>query len=92
MGQFSVGRTASTGSVFGQQQQLGFSLDPARDAWDRCCRLAADYVAQHGSMPSTYVAPTGEKLGAWLYRQVRKHKDGGLPVDQAKRLVEAGLV
>ncbi|MFK1214562.1 helicase associated domain-containing protein (plasmid) [Pseudomonas aeruginosa] len=43
-------------------------------------------------MPSTYVAPTGEKLGAWLYRQVRKHKDGGLPVDQAKRLVEAGLV
>lgn len=71
---------------------LGFSLDPARDAWDRCCRLAADYVAQHGSMPSTYVAPTGEKLGAWLYRQVRKHKDGGLPEDQVKRLVEAGLV
>lgn len=74
-----------------QLLELGFKLDPLKETWDRHFNLAAEYVAKYGAVPSTYTAPTGEKLGAWLYRQVRKLKEGGLPEDQAKRMVEAGL-
>lgn len=74
-----------------QLLEVGFKLDPQKETWDRHCKLAAEYVALHGALPSTYTAPTGEKLGAWLYRQLRKLKEGGLSEDQAKRLAEAGL-
>ncbi|MFG8090552.1 Helicase associated domain protein, partial [Pseudomonas aeruginosa] len=53
--------------------------------------LAAAYVAEHGSMPSTYQAPSGEKVGAWLYRQQQKLKKGTLPEVQARLLADSGL-
>ncbi|RTS37399.1 helicase, partial [Pseudomonas aeruginosa] len=51
----------------------------------------AAYVAEHGSMPSTYQASSGEKVGAWLYRQQQKLKKGTLPEAQARLLADSGL-
>ncbi|KSP81217.1 hypothetical protein APB20_19470 [Pseudomonas aeruginosa] len=70
---------------------LGFKMDPIAAAWEKHFTLATAYVAEHGSMPSTYQASSGEKVGAWLYRQQQKLKKGTLPEEQARLLADSGL-
>lgn len=47
------------------------------DRWDAMLALARAYYLDHGDLdvPSNYVTPEGERLGAWLIRQ-RRIRDG----------------
>ncbi|WP_051424967.1 helicase associated domain-containing protein [Rhodococcus pyridinivorans] len=44
----------------------------------------AAYREKHGTgeIPSTYLSDDGEPVGEWLYRKVRKWRDGHLPADE----------
>ncbi|MBS9376347.1 helicase associated domain-containing protein [Rhodococcus sp. B50] len=53
----------------------------------------ATYREKHGSgeVPSTFVSDDGEPVGEWLYRKVRKWRDGELPVDEQSVLSFLGV-
>lgn len=70
----------------------GWSWTPRSDAeacrreqWMTCLRA---YAAEHGTarVPYGYVTPDGASLGAWVYRQRVKKRDGTLSADHAAAL------
>ncbi|WP_418345855.1 helicase associated domain-containing protein [Rhodococcus pyridinivorans] len=53
----------------------------------------AAYREKHGTgeIPSTYLSDDGEPVGEWLYRKVRKWRDGHLPADEQAVLELLGI-
>ena len=53
----------------------------------------AAYREKHGTgeVPSTYLSDDGEPVGEWLYRKVRKWRDGHLPADEQAVLELLGI-
>lgn len=53
----------------------------------------AAYREEHGTgeIPSTYLSDDGEPVGEWLYRKVRKWRDGHLPADEQAVLALLGI-
>lgn len=53
----------------------------------------AAYREKHGTgeIPSTYLSDEGEPVGEWLYRKVRKWRDGQLPADEQAVLELLGI-
>ena len=66
------------------------------ESWDAMYALARQYYVDHGDLdvPSNYVTPTGERLGAWLNRQ-RRIRDGkvkgGLTEERIRALDVIGM-
>lgn len=66
------------------------------ESWDAMYALARQYYVDHGDLdvPSNYVTPTGERLGAWLNRQ-RRIRDGkvkgGLTEERIRALDAIGM-
>lgn len=61
--------------------------------WEEALAAAKRVRAEYGHLdfPTTYVTEDGFRLGSWLYRQRRSHKDGKLPLDKVKALMELGM-
>ncbi|WP_229568699.1 helicase associated domain-containing protein [Rhodococcus sp. RDE2] len=53
----------------------------------------AAYREKHGTgeVPSTYLSDDGEPVGEWLYRKIRKWRDGHLPADEQAVLELLGI-
>lgn len=62
-------------------------------AWDRGYRATLAYYREHGSIdvPTTYVTPSGYRLGAWLANRREKGKEKHSE-EQQRQLEELGMV
>ena len=72
------------------------SKNRIRSPWDAMYSLARDYYLTHGdlSVPSNYVTPAGDRLGAWINRQrrVREGKvTGNLTAERIRALDAIGM-
>jgi hypothetical protein len=72
--------------------ELGFVQNPTAESWQRHFELCVDEVRRKGYVGSAAKAGTGEKIGAWLYRQMAKAKTADLNHDHYKKMIDAGLI
>ena len=61
--------------------------------FDEWLELAREYKEQYGNLlvPSSYVAPTGEKLGNWIANCRAAFKHGKLPLEKIEALNKIGM-
>lgn len=73
---------------------LGFSFDPAEDAWRAFFSEVLAYVDRNGStsLPTKYVTESGIKIGAWVSRQRALARADKLPREKFEKLASLGLL
>lgn len=71
----------------GLLDKLGFSSDPATDAWNAHYQGLRDWLEEHGR---ARLPPM--RLRSWLRRQRADHNEGSLPADRAALLSELGAL
>lgn len=72
--------------------ELGFALDANAQSWQSHFELCVLELKKRGFVNTNAEASTGERIGAWLYRQVAKGKAGTLKPDQKAKLAQAGFI
>ena len=65
-------------------ESIGMLWDVRTDVWDRMFKLAEEYYKEHGDLkiPKSYIASSGEKLGAWIAVQRIAYKNRGKSVEE----------
>ena len=65
-------------------ESIGMLWDVRTDVWDRMFKLAEEYYKEHGDLkiPKSYIASSGEKLGAWIAVQRIAYKKRGKSVEE----------
>ncbi|KAJ1459371.1 helicase-associated [Pelagophyceae sp. CCMP2097] len=78
---------------FERLEAVGFVWSVLADLWGANCELLRDYHAEHGSctVPASFVAADGTKLGRWALAQRRAHRAGDLSPDRVERLDSVGF-
>ena len=73
-------------------RELGFSLQPQEDKWEKGFRLLSEFKEIHGhcNVPRKY-AVKGVNLGSWVQWQLRRFKEGKMNPDHERRLRELGF-
>ena len=74
-------------------EDIGMVWDIERIRWERQYQAAAEYYWEHGDLdlPMQYETLDGLKLGRWLQRMRRDHKDGVLEKEYIERLEAIGI-
>ncbi|MDH4764097.1 Helicase associated domain protein [Pseudomonas sp. CBMAI 2609] len=73
---------------------LGFSFDPAEDAWRAYFSEVMAYIDRNRStsLPAKYVTDSGMKIGAWVSRQRTLARTNKLSLEKREKLFALGLL
>jgi superfamily II DNA or RNA helicase len=77
-----------TGEQAGLLDEAGFCWDPLAEAWNARYQQAAAWKNEHGHLD----LPRKHPLKEWLSRQQKTHRQGRLPQDRARLLLDLGAL
>jgi hypothetical protein len=69
-------------------EEAGFCWDPLAEAWNARYQEARAWKQEHGHLD----LPRKHPLKEWLSRQQKNHRQGRLPEDRARLLLDLGVL